>query len=156
MLAGAALLGVFVMEARLREKLGKIEALYAGAGTPGERDAAEAALLRLRERLAAETAAEVPVEMRFSLGDEWSRRLFLALCRRYGLEPYRYRRQRRTTVMVRLPQTFCDQVLWPEFCELDGELKHYLDAVTSKLISEDVFEDTTEAAEVDMVQIGSE
>jgi hypothetical protein len=156
MLAGAALLGVFVMEARLREKLGKIEALYAGAGTPGERDAAEAALLRLRERLAAETAAEVPVEMRFSLGDEWSRRLFLALCRRYGLEPYRYRRQRRTTVMVRLPQTFCDQVLWPEFCELDGELKHYLDAVTSKLISEDVFEDTTEATEVDMVQIGSE
>ena len=82
MSAGAALLGGFIMEARLREKLAKIEALYAGAGTPGERDAAEAALFRLRERLAAETAAEVPVEMKFSLGDEWSLRLFLALCRR--------------------------------------------------------------------------
>ena len=58
--------------------------------------------------------------------------------------------------MVRLPQTFCDEVLWPEFRELDGELKHYLDAVTSKLIAEDVFADTTEATEVDMVQIGSE
>lgn len=156
MLVGAALLGGFVMGSRLREKLGKIEALYAGAGTPGERDAAAAALLRLRARLAAEAAVEVPVEMKFSLGDEWSRRLFLALCRRYGLEPYRYRRQRRTTVMVRLPQSFCDQVLWPEFRELDGELRRYLDTVTSTLIAEDVFADTTEAAEVDMVQIGSE
>ena len=58
--------------------------------------------------------------------------------------------------MVRLPQLFCDQVLWPEFCELDGELRRYLDAVTAKLIAEDVFADTTEAAEVDMAQIGGE
>ncbi|NNJ77027.1 MAG: hypothetical protein HKP56_17935 [Anderseniella sp.] len=145
-----------VMEARLREKLRKIEALYAGAGTPGERDAAEAALSRLRARLKAEAELEAPVEMKFSLGDEWSRRLFLALCRRYGLEPYRYRRQRLTTVMLRLPASFCDQVLWPEFCELDGELRSYLDAVTSKLISEDVFADTSEASELDRVQIGRE
>lgn len=142
------------MEARLREKLRKIEALYAGAATPGERDAAEAALSRLRARLKAEAEAEAPVEMKFSLGDEWSRRLFLALCRRYGLEPYRYRRQRLTTVMVRLPVSFCDQVLWPEFCELDRELRGYLDAVTSRLIAEDVFADTGEARELDMTRIG--
>ncbi len=142
------------MEARLREKLRKIEALYAGAGTDGERDAAEAALLRLRARLKTEAEVDPPVEMKFSLGDQWSRRLFLALCRRYGLEPYRYRRQRLTTVMVRLPISFCDQVLWPEFCELDRELKGYLDAVTSKLIAEDVFADTGEAAERDKAQIG--
>jgi len=141
------------MEARLREKLRKIEALHAGACTPGERDAAEAALLRLRARLETEGAGEAGVEIKFSLGDEWSRRLFLALCRRYGLRPYRYRRQRRTTVMVRLPQSFCDQVLWPEFCELDSELRGYLDAVTSKLITEDVFADTSEAAEVDPERI---
>ncbi len=140
------------MQARLREKLRKIETLYAGAGTPGERDAAEAALLRLRAKLAEQEAVDTPVEVKFSLGDEWSRRLFLALCRRYGLDPYRYRRQRRTTVMVRLPQSFCDQVLWPEFCELDNELRRYLDEVTSRLISEDVFADTTEAAEVDPVR----
>ncbi len=27
--------------------------------------------------------------MQVSLGDQWSRQLFLALCRRYGLKPYR-------------------------------------------------------------------
>jgi hypothetical protein len=39
-------------ESQLREKLRKIEALFAGAGTAGERLAAEAALERVRERLA--------------------------------------------------------------------------------------------------------
>ena len=39
------------IESQLREKLRKIEALFAGAGTIGERLAAEAALERVRERL---------------------------------------------------------------------------------------------------------
>jgi hypothetical protein len=39
-------------ESQLREKLRKIEALFAGAGTAGERLAAEAALERVRERSA--------------------------------------------------------------------------------------------------------
>jgi hypothetical protein len=38
-------------ESQLREKLRKIEALFAGAGTTGERLAAEAALERVRARL---------------------------------------------------------------------------------------------------------
>ena len=38
-------------EAVLREKLRKIEALFAGAGTIGERTAAEAALGRVQARL---------------------------------------------------------------------------------------------------------
>ena len=125
------------------------------AGTAGERDAAEAALERLRARLAEQQASEEPVEIRFSLGDEWSRRLFLALCRRYGLEPYRYRRQRRTTVMVRLPQSFCNQVLWPEFEALDRELRRYLSRVTSTLIRDEVYADTSEATEVDVAQLSA-
>jgi hypothetical protein len=40
------------IEFQLREKLRKIEALFAGAGTAGERLAAEAALERVRARLA--------------------------------------------------------------------------------------------------------
>jgi hypothetical protein len=40
------------------------------------------------------------VEFRFSLADQWSRHLLVALLRRYGIKPYRYSRQRRTTVMV--------------------------------------------------------
>ena len=39
------------IESQLREKLRKIEALFAGAGTEGERLAADAALERVRERL---------------------------------------------------------------------------------------------------------
>src|SRR5262245_35097758 len=96
----------------LSEKLGKIEDLISGAGTPGERIAAEAALARLRSRLATSARDEPPVECEFMLPDPWSRRLFVALCRRYGLEPYRYARQRRGAIVVRAPQRFVDDVLW--------------------------------------------
>src|SRR5947208_16016432 len=85
-------------EAQLREKLRKIEALFAGAGTTGERLAAEAALERVRARLTELGHKDSPVEMQFSMPDQWSRHLFLALCRRYGLSPYRLHRRRRNTV----------------------------------------------------------
>lgn len=98
-------------ESQLREKLRKIEALFAGAGTAGERLAAEAALERVRARLGELSRQDPSIEMQFSMPDQWSRHLFLALCRRYGLKPYRYYRQRRNTVMVRAPKRFLDQVL---------------------------------------------
>ena len=40
------------------------------------------------------------------MADDWSRQLFLALLRRYELKPYRYRGQRYTTVMVKVPKKF--------------------------------------------------
>jgi hypothetical protein len=135
-------------ELHLREKLRKIEALFAGAGTAGERDAAEAALHRVRARLVELERKDLPVEMQFSLGDQWSRKLFLALCRRYGLKPYRLYRQRVTTVMLRVPRAFIDQVLWPEFQELDAALAQYLNEVTNRIIRDEVHRDTSEAAEI--------
>src|ERR1700685_4171643 len=69
-------------ESQLREKRRKIEALVAGAGTTGERLAAEAALERVRARLTELGHKDSPVEMQFSMPDQWSRHLFLALCRR--------------------------------------------------------------------------
>jgi hypothetical protein len=135
-------------EAQLREKLRKIEALFAGAGTVGERIAAEAALERVRARLADLERRDTPIEMQFSLPDQWSRRLFLALCRRYGLKPYRLYRQRLTTVMLRVPKGFVDQVLWPEFQELNKALTQYLNEVTTRVIRDEVHRDTSEAAEV--------
>src|SRR5258705_195096 len=78
-----------------------------------------------------------------------SRQLFLALCRRYGISPYRYPRQRRSTVVLRAPRGFVEEVLWPEFKELDIELRSYLQEVTLRMIREDVFADTSEAPEVD-------
>ena len=134
-------------EALLREKLRKLEALFAGAGTPGEKNAAEAGLERIRARLAELEGSDPPIEMQFSLSDLWTRRLFLALCRRYGLKPYRLPRQRTTTVMLRVPKKFLDQVLWPEFKELSTALTHYLDEVTTRVIREEVHRDTSEARE---------
>lgn len=139
-------------EADVREKLRKIEALFARAGTDGERLAAEAAAERIRARLDAFEATERPIEMRFSLPDSWSRQLFVALSRRYGLEPYRYARQRRTTVMLRAPERFLSETLWPEFQQLDQVLVDYLSQVTDRIIREEVFAQTSEAQEVDEPQ----
>jgi len=135
-------------QTQLREKLRKLEALFAGAGTPGEKQAAEAGLERIRARLAELEQSDPASEMQFSLPDLWSRKLFLALCRRYGLKPYRLARQRATTVMVRVPKKFVDQVLWPEYRELSSELARYLDEVTTRLIREEVHRDTSEAPDV--------
>ena len=60
-------------ESQLRDKLRKIEALFTGAGTAGERLAAEAALERVRARLAELNRQDPAVEMQFSLVDQWSR-----------------------------------------------------------------------------------
>ena len=73
-------------------------------------------------RLREEEKHEKPVEMRFSLPDPWAQQMFIALCRRYGLRPYRYSRMRRQSVMVRAPAAFLNTVLWPEFQEINAAL----------------------------------
>ncbi|MFN7920521.1 MAG: hypothetical protein U0Q16_10520 [Bryobacteraceae bacterium] len=133
------------LEHELREKLRRIEALYAGATTEGERSAAKAALDRIRKRLNETERVERPVEFKFTFGDPWVRRLFIALCRRYGLEPYREARQRRTTVMVRAPRSFVHDTLWPEFQDIEVALRNYLNQVTERIIREEVFGDVDES-----------
>ena len=110
-------------EAALRDKLRKIEALFAGAATAGEKAAAGAAAERIRAGCEEAEKREKPVEIRFSLPDPWSRQMFIALCRRYGLRPYRYPRMRRQSVIVRAPETFLNTVLWPEFQEINAALE---------------------------------
>jgi hypothetical protein len=136
-------------EQKLREQLRKIEALFAGAATPGERDAAGAAAERLRARLASSTQSEPAVELRFSLPDPWARQLFIALARRYGLRPYRYRRMQRQTLLLRGPRSFLETVLWAEFRELNRALSSYLAEVTERVIREAVHAETADAEELD-------
>ena len=131
----------------LREKLRKIEVLFAGAATAGEKLAAGAAAERIRARLKDLDRAESPVEIRFSLADAWSQQLFIALCRRYGLRPYRYPRMRRQTVVVRAPKSFLEKVLWPEFQQINAALTEYLNEVTEKIIRDEVG-DTKDAEEI--------
>ena len=109
-------------EDRLREKLRKIEALYAGATTAGEKSAAGAAAERIRRQFEAASKKEQAEEFKFSISDPWSRQLFIALCRRYGLKPFRYTRMHRQTVMVRTPASFVHATLWPEFEDLSQAL----------------------------------
>ena len=123
-------------EQQLIAKLQRIEALFARPGSEGERIAAERARQRIRERLEQLAAEEPPIEFRFSLSDQWSRHLFVALLRRYGVTPYRYRGQRRTTVMARLSRPFVNETLWPEFLELQQTLAAYFDTLTDRVIEQ--------------------
>ncbi len=139
-------------EQSLREKLRKIEDLFAGAATDGERVAAGAAAERIRERLGLAAGKEKQIEVKFSISDTWSRQLFIALCRRYGLRPFRYRRMHRQTIIIRAPNSFVEQILWPEFEELNAALTAYLSEITERVIREEVHSETGDADEVDETQ----
>ena len=142
------------IEEQLRDKLEKVEALYFGAGTDGEKKAAEAAVERLRARLADISRRDPPVEMQFTMPDLWAVRLFIALCRRYGIRPYRYPRQRRTTVMVRAPRAFFDKVVWRQFSDMRTDLWLHFEETTDRLIRKAVHSDTSDAETVP-AQIGT-
>lgn len=129
-------------ESDLLEKLRKIERLYAGAATAGEKEAAAEAMNRIRNRLGEVAKVDKPIEFKFTLLDGWAKKLFLALLRRYELKPYRYSRQRRNTVMVRVPRSFVNETLWPEFLELSAVLKTYLEDITKRVIADVIHEDT--------------
>jgi hypothetical protein len=134
-------------EQQLRERLRKIQALFEGATTLGERNAAAAAIDRVKKALGGTAQTEPPVEFQFRMPDAWHRRLFSALCRRYGLKPFRYKRQRMTTVMVSTPRSFVDRTLWPEYQELQSALNSYLNEATERIIREEVYGDAEEAPE---------
>jgi hypothetical protein len=136
------------VDERLRERLAKLEALFARAGTAGERAAAGAAIARLQGK----AGGPRPVELKFSLPDPWSVRLFVAVCRKHGLRPYRYSRQRRTTVMVRVHERAFDRLVWPEFSHLQTALELYFEETVDHLITEAMHSDgddsTLEALEI--------
>jgi hypothetical protein len=134
-------------ERELREKLRKIAALFEGATTAGERDAAAAAIERIRAALKTAERTDQTIEVQFRLTDRWHRRLFTALCRRYGLQPYRYPRQRYSTVVLRAPKSFINDTLWPEFLQIKDALDEYLNEATERIIRDEVFGNAEEAEE---------
>lgn len=168
-------------EQQLREKLRKIQQLYEGSRTPGERDAAAAAMNRVKQALDAlgpqpgsgqrpgwmpsgfgwaprpepprqqqpprEPPQEPLTEIQYTFPDQWRRRLFAALCRRYGLNPFRYKGQRYTTVMLKVKRSFSERILWPEYLELEEALSEYLEEATERIIREEIFSDAAEPGE---------
>ena len=120
----------------LRAKLAKLEALFRRAGSPGEKSAAGAAIKRLRGRLAGPGKKQEPeVELQYSLPDMWCVNLFCAVCRKHGVRTYRYKRQRHTTVMVRVRERQFEREVWREYYQLQSELSDYFNDVTDHLIS---------------------
>lgn len=134
---------------QIREKLAKIKALFAGATTPGERQAAQAAIDRIQQRIAGVPppgpVADPPVEFRFSLTNAWSLRLFLALCRSKGYRPYRYPRMRRTSICVKLGKQAVNTDLWPEYLEMNKVLTEYLGELADHIIADCINADRSDA-----------
>ncbi len=133
---------------KLIEKLKHIEALYSGTTNKGERTAAENARQRVKDRIAQYQEADPPIEFKFTLTNTWSRKLLTALLRRYDIKPYRYYRQRYTTVMAKVSASFVNETLWPEFQELNKELVAHLDATAEEIINAAVYQDSSDAEEI--------
>ncbi len=136
-------------ETILIDKLRLIEALFSGATTEGEKVAAERARDRILERLKLWEKEDPPVEYRFSMADMWSRKVFVALLRRYGIRPFRYSGQRYTTVMAKVSKRFVDETLWPEFQEFSETLRSYLLDVTDRVVQQVIHRDSSEAEVVE-------
>jgi hypothetical protein len=135
-----------LLEGTLVEKLRKLEALHAGTTVDGEREAARRAAERIRARLAELRAREQDIELLYRLPDPWTRKLFVALCRRYGLTPYRESGRRQTTIQLRAPRSFQD-LLWSEFEALSKELHTHLNELTEHVIREAINDDVSEPAD---------
>src|SRR5207237_3236211 len=113
-------------ESQIHLKLRKINALFAGATTEGEKQAAGAARDRIHARLRI-LSGEPTIEWRFSLTNPWSRKLLIALLHRYGIESYRRLGQRNSSIMAKMRRGFAEQILLPEFESLNRVLLDRLD-----------------------------
>lgn len=134
-------------EAKLLQKLRDLERLIASAGTNGERAAADQARERILDRLHQLQREAPAVEFKFMMPDVWSLRLFMALLRRYDLHGYRYKRQKRTTIMVSAPEAFVRDVLEPHFRSAAEELHKHLNDVATHVIREAIADASEEAEE---------
>jgi hypothetical protein len=54
----------------------------------------------------------------------------------------------RQSVVVRVPQSFLNQVLWPEFTEISAALTAFLAEITDEVIRAEVYREAGEAEEV--------
>jgi hypothetical protein len=69
---------------------------------------------------------------------------FVALCRRYGLKPFREPGRRHTTAQLRAPKEFHEKTLWPEYLALSEELNAHLHDLTTRVIREAIDDDVSE------------
>ena len=119
----------------LLERIKKIESLILGAKTEGEKQAAISAKERILKKYPELEIHKNPKEYALYTQDNWHKKLLLAICRKYGVKPYRYYRQKYTTVMVRINEDFLNKVLWKEYLEYSELLGKLVEEITDDLIS---------------------
>ena len=129
-------------ESQTIETLGQIERHFAGASIAGKPDPDKAAMESIRNALREAEAREGSVELRLSLSDPMTMKLFLAVCRRYGIQPYQRQGQHRTTVMLKIPPSFSQNILVPEFQQLSEALAFFLRDTMERIIENSVFRDS--------------
>jgi len=109
--------------------------------------------MQARLDLAGSKTAEPETELQYILPDVWAVRVFVALCRKHDVKPYRYPRQRRTTVMVRARKSVFEATIAAEFQSLHRELTHYFDEMVNHLIA-DVMKSDGDDETLEQRQIG--
>ena len=121
--------------ADILEKIKKIEALMSGATTVGEKTAAISAKQRILDKYPELEINKEQREWTMRTQDNWHKKLLIALCRKYEIRPYRYARQKYTTVMVKINEEFLNKVLWPEYLEYSKHLEQLIEEITNDLIN---------------------
>lgn len=94
---------------------------------------AEQALLRIRARLQELAAAADVQEFQCPTRTDWDLLVLHALLKRYGLQAYRYRKQRKSTILVRVSKRFMNDCLWPIFNDAVGQLAGHVRMLTLAL-----------------------
>ena len=113
----------------MRDKLDKLSALFERAGSEGERQAAEQAILRLLSR----HAKTVEQELTFTFPDYRSSRLYRTVCKKYGVKAYRYKGQRYFTVNIKTTKDVED-IIEREFNDLFDHWRKLTDEILTELI----------------------
>ncbi len=115
----------------LGEQFRHIEMKYAGLGAEaGAGDRAKTQIIARQKEL----ASTADLEFRVPAKSEWEAAIFHALLTRYGLKAYRYRNQRKSTILVRVSQRFMDEYLWPIFTDVCRELFARFNLLTKALL----------------------
>lgn len=119
----------------LLAKIKKIEALINGAQTDGEKNAAISAKDRILKKYPELNIHKDTLEYSLRTPDSWHKKLLVAICQKYELKPYRYKRQKYTTVMVKVNEDFLNKVVWKEYLEYSDHLEKLINTITDDLIN---------------------
>ncbi|MGL1890105.1 MAG: hypothetical protein OCD02_00695 [Spirochaetaceae bacterium] len=101
-----------VKEFEVHQKLQKIEKLYYGAKTTGERVSAKKAKVRILNKIKSEDKATI---YKFKLDNELNVDLLLNVMYKYEIDEFKKSKKQPTTVIAKVSAKFVDRVLWPEY-----------------------------------------